>query len=88
MGGVEIGEVRQLGRQVVHREDGCSRANRYAGTTIDAFDRVDIDHFDGGEVGFVFLRVDAINWTSVDAGRVLRSDTGFRNYVCHMGGNI
>jgi hypothetical protein len=29
--------------------------------------------------------VDAIHGTGVDAGSVFRSDTGFRNYICHRG---
>jgi len=83
--GVDLGEVGPLLGEVVEREDGRDRAHRNAGAAIDAFDRVDIDHFDAGEVGFVLLGVDAIHGTGVDAGSVFRSDTGFRNYICHRG---
>ena len=81
--GVDLGEVGPLLGEVVEREDGGDRAHRDAGAAIDAFDGVDVDHFDRGEIGFVLFWVDAIHRTGVDAGRVFRSDTGFRNYVCH-----
>ena len=81
--GVDLREVGPFLGEIVEREDGGDRADGDAGAAIDALHRVDVDHVDRGEVRLVFFRVDAIHRTSVDTGRVFRSDTGFRNYVCH-----
>jgi hypothetical protein len=81
--GVDLCEVRPLLRQIVQRENRRYGAHGDAGAAIDAFDGIDVNHVDTREIGFVLFGVDAIHRTSVDAGRILGSDTGFRNYISH-----
>ena len=82
--GVLLGEFRPFLWQVVEREDCRDRADRYAGTAVDAFDGVDIEQFGGVKPGGVFLGMDTIHRASVDAGGVLRSNAGFSDYVGHI----
>src|SRR5580658_9393103 len=84
IGSVLFREVRPLLRQIVLSENRGNRTNRHASAAIDALYRVDVEHFDGGVLIFVLLRMDAIHRAGVDAGRVLSTDAGFRNYVCHV----
>ena len=70
-------------RQIVEREDGRNWANGDAGAAVDAFDRIDVEHFFFAEGGLILLGMDAVHGTSVDASGVLGVDARFRDYVCH-----
>src|ERR1700733_15691504 len=59
--GVELGEAAPLVGQIIERENRRNRADRDAGSTIDALHRIDVDHVVLGEVGGVLLRMDAID---------------------------
>src|SRR4029079_565159 len=80
---VLLREVLPLVRHFVEREDGFHRARRHAGAAIDALVRLDEEHLGGFEGRLVLARMNAVDRTHVDAGRVLRADAGFRDYVSH-----
>src|SRR5439155_26343597 len=80
---VQLNVVLPLLRDIVLRENCSDRTGRLARTTIDAFFRMDIKHRRCFEFWFIFLWMDAIHRTSVDAGRVLSADARFANDVCH-----
>src|SRR5262245_61995657 len=75
--------VLALLRHIVLGEDSGNRASRVTSTSIDPLLRMDVKHRGGLELGFVFLRVDAVHRTCVHASRVLRADARFTNNVCH-----
>src|SRR5699024_3627986 len=56
-------------------EDRLDRAHRFAGTAVDAFVGVDVQH--------PFPFIDAVDWALIDAGLVLHVDTRFSNDVSH-----
>src|SRR3569833_4150392 len=53
--GVRLGEVGPFFGQIVQRENGGDRTDGNAGAAVDAFDWIDIDHFDGREVGLILF---------------------------------
>jgi catechol 2,3-dioxygenase-like lactoylglutathione lyase family enzyme len=75
--------------QVVQGKNCGHRADGNAGAAIDAFHRVNVELGNVVEgwatvvVGGVFLGVDAIHGTGVDAGGVFCSDAGFGNDIGH-----
>jgi hypothetical protein len=73
-------------RKIVKRKDRRNRTDRNARAAIDAFYRIDVQHFGVGETCVVLLRMDAIDRASVYTRRVLGPDAGFCNYVSHMCG--
>src|SRR5262245_58518250 len=79
--GVDLNVLLPLFRDVFVAVDRLDRAGRLAGATIDAFIRMYIELLRGFEISLILARVDAIHWTDVDTGRVLRADAGFANYV-------
>jgi tRNA A-37 threonylcarbamoyl transferase component Bud32 len=81
--GVTLGIFVPFLRQVIQREDGGNRANRDAGAAINALHRVDVEHGNIGEVGFILSRMDTIHRANVYARGVLGVDTGFSNYISH-----
>src|SRR5699024_5288869 len=60
---------------VILVEDRLDRAHRFAGTAVDAFVGVDVQH--------PFPFIDAVDWALIDAGLVLHVDTRFSNDVSH-----
>src|SRR5439155_9393771 len=58
---IHVCEIRPLFRQVIQREDGRDRADRYACPAIDALYRIDVQLIRALEIRFVFLGVDAIH---------------------------
>jgi len=77
-------EARPFFRQIVQSEDRRNRANRYAGAAIDALYRIDVEHL-GVRVGrLIFLRVNAVDRASIDAGCIFRAYAGFCYNVCHL----
>jgi hypothetical protein len=78
-----------LFRKVVESEDRRNRANWHTGAAVDALDRVNeelVDLFETGAAVFVLcalLRMDAVYWTGIHAGRIFSPDTGFCNDIRH-----
>src|SRR5690348_1712235 len=85
VGSVLAGEVGPLFRKIVQGEDRRHRTNRNTRPAVDTFDWIDIDQLFAGELGIVFLRVNAIHRTSVHTCRVFSADAGFCDYVSHTG---
>ena len=67
----------ESGQPCLHRASGL------AGTTIDANLRVNVEHGYLREVRFILARMDAIDGTNIDTGRVLRADAWFSDDVGH-----
>jgi len=84
VGGVLLREVSPFFGQVVGGEDGRNGAGRDTGAAVDALHRIDVKLLFIRVVGFVLLRVDAINRARIYASGVLRADTRFCNDVCHL----
>jgi hypothetical protein len=78
------GEIRPFLWQIVHCKNRRYRTYRDACAAIDTFDRVDIDHIYGFELGVILFRMDAIYRASIHASCVFGADAGFCNYVSHM----
>src|SRR6185369_6672534 len=72
-----------LFRCLVEREDGLNRASRHTGAAVDAFVRVNIQHFRRLKRLFVLARMDAVDWADVNARRILGTDARFTNDVRH-----
>src|SRR3569833_2038897 len=83
-GSVFLSEVGPLVGQVVSRENRRYRTDRHTSAAIDTFYWIDVQHLLRGEFLFVFLGVNAIDRTSVDAGGVLSSNARFGDYVSHL----
>jgi hypothetical protein len=81
---VLIGEAGPLFGQIVGGEDGRNRADRNTCAAIDTLYGIDEQLLCIRKAGFVFLGVDAVHRTGVDASHILCADAGFRNYVCHL----
>src|SRR5664280_2024633 len=81
--GVALGVLFPLLRQIVERENRRHRADRHAGTAINALDRIDVQHLFSRELVAVLLGVNAVHRTGIDAGRVLGADTRFRDHISH-----
>src|SRR6266852_3119421 len=86
---VDLGEALPLLWQVIYCEDRGHRADRYAGSAINALYWIDVELFNVVEarptvlVHRVFFRVYAILRTGVHAGRVFDSNTRFGNDERH-----
>src|SRR5436190_22763725 len=80
---VDVDVVLRRVRHFVHGEDRLDRAGRHAGTAVDALVGMDVELFDGGELGLVLPRVDAVDGTHVHAGAVLGADALFGDHVSH-----
>src|SRR5258708_21415654 len=76
-------KVSPLLRQIFQSKNRRHGTNRDTGATVNAFHGTDIQLRLGLECGFIFPRVDAIDRADVDARGVLRSNTGFSDYVRH-----
>ncbi len=79
VGGIFLGEVSPLLRQIVLRKDGRHGAGRDASAAVDALDRVNKKLIGLAVTVFVLFGVDAIDGTGVHTGGVLGADTGFCN---------
>ena len=69
--------------QIVGGKDRRNWANRDAGAAVNTLDGIDEQHVAFSMRSFIFLRMDAIYRAGVDASRVLRTNAGFCDYVCH-----
>src|SRR5699024_4890361 len=72
---VRLVVVGPLLRRIVLVVDGLYRAYRLAGTAVDAFVRLDVQH--------PFALVDAVDRTLVDTTLVLEVHTGFGDHIGH-----
>src|SRR6266566_326410 len=76
-------------RQIIHHENGCDRTDRYTGAAINALSGIDVQlrHFIEGRsailIGSALCRMDTIHRAHIHAGRILGSDAGLGNNVCH-----
>jgi len=73
---VDLGVFLLTVRHIVLGEDGRDRADRLAGAAVDALIGVDVEL-----AVYVFVVVDAVDGTDLDAGFVDGADTGLRNDV-------
>jgi hypothetical protein len=73
---VDLGVFLLTVRHIVLGEDGRDRADRLAGAAVDALIGVDVEL-----AVYVFVVVDAVDGTDLDAGLVDGADTGIRNDV-------
>jgi hypothetical protein len=71
-------------RQVVGGEDRRDRTDGDAGAAVDTLDWIYEKLLRFGVRTFVLLGVDAIHWACIDARRVLGTNAGFCDYVCHF----
>src|SRR6476646_11550909 len=75
--------------KVIQREDRQIWADWYAGSAVDALDRVNeelVNLFEPRAAIFVMcvlFRMDAVHRAGIYTGRILSYDTGFCNYVRH-----
>jgi hypothetical protein len=82
--GIHLYEVPPLLWSIIFGEDGLDRACRFARAAVDALIRVDVEHLGPLESVLVLAGVDAIYRANVNACRVLRSNAGFCDNVCHL----
>jgi len=83
IGRVFLGVARPLLGQIVGSKNSRDWAHWNARAAIDAFNRIDVELLLIGVGSLVLLGMDAVNRACIHAGGVFRSDTGFRNYICH-----
>jgi hypothetical protein len=84
-------KVSPLFREIFQSEDRRHRANRDAGSAVNTFHGANVELRLGLKFRFILTRMNAIDWTDVDACGVFRSDTGLSDYVRHRdspSGNI
>ncbi len=81
VGGILLGEGRELRRQVVEREDGIGWTNRYTGSAIDTGFGINEKMACTVKLRLVFLRMNAVDRTSVHAELILGA--GVDDDVCH-----
>ena len=79
---VEIGELRQITREILEGVNGIGGADRNASAAIDAIVRVHIELRHIGEASLVLLGVDAVHGAGLDAQLVF--GTGIGDDVCHI----
>lgn len=72
-----------LFRQIIGGKDGRDWANRYAGTAVDAFDRVNEKLIGFSKIWLIPLGMNAIHRAGIDTGDIFRPDAGFCDYVSH-----
>lgn len=82
--GVFLRKVAPLFWQIVESEDRGNRANGDAGTTVDAFDGIDVQDFDLFKSRIVLFGVNAVYRAGVNAGGILGAYAGFSDYICHV----
>lgn len=80
---VDLDVLFPLSREVFLGEDGFDWAFVDAEATVDAGARVDVELGGGGELFFVFGRVDAVDGADIDAGGVFGSDARLSDDVGH-----
>jgi hypothetical protein len=76
-------KVSPLFRQIFQSEDRRHRANRDAGAAVNTLHGANVKLRLRLKLRFIFTRMDAIDWTDIDACGVFRSDTGLSDYVRH-----
>jgi hypothetical protein len=81
---IYFGEMFPFVRQVIEGEDRRYRTHGYAGSTVDALDRIDIQLRLIGECFRILLRVNAVHWASIHTCRILGADAWFCDDVCHV----
>jgi hypothetical protein len=75
--------------QIIQREDGCNRADWHTRATVNALDGIDIQLIDLIKAGpaivvvRIFLWMDAIHWTRINACRVFRPNARLGDNVSH-----
>jgi hypothetical protein len=84
VGGVFLGEFGPLLWKVIEGEDRRNRTDRHASSTIDTFNRIDIEHLRISKLVGILLGVDAIHRASVDASGIFGPNAGLCNYVSHF----
>src|SRR5216684_7548721 len=82
--GVDRGEAIPLFREIFERENSGYRANGYAGATINAFGRVDVELRFRLESRFVLAGMDAVHRAHIHASSVFCADAGLGNHVGHQ----
>jgi len=82
-GGIPGRKFRPLFGKIVEREDRGYGTNRHACATIDAFYRIDVQHFLAFKFLGVLLWVNAIYRAGIDTGCVFCANARFSNYVSH-----
>src|SRR3954466_1477308 len=68
---------------LVECKDRLDRACRNARAAVDALVRMDVEHFRGRKIGFVFPRMDAVHRTHIDTCAVLGADARLTDDVGH-----
>ena len=81
---IPLGETRPFIGQVFQSKNRRNGTHRDASAAIDAFDRINIEHFRIRECRFVFFRVNAVYGAGVNASGVLNTNAGFRNHISHL----
>lgn len=81
--GIHRNVVLPFFRCFIEGEDRFHRTRRYAGAAVDAFVRMDIEHFRGSEVWFVLARMNAVHRTHIDTRGVFGADAWLANDVGH-----
>jgi hypothetical protein len=81
--GVELGKRVPFFREIIECEDGRDRANGYARAAVDALHRIDVEQLLCGVLGIIFLGMNAIHRTRIDARSVFGVDARFCDYVSH-----
>lgn len=83
---IDFGELFPFFGQIIESEDRGYRANRHTSSTIDAFDRVDVQLSFRGKILFVLSWMNTIDGARIDAGRIFCSNAGFDDHVSHENG--
>ena len=81
--GVPLSESFPLFRQVIQRENRGHGANGNTSSTINALNRVDVQHFFFRVRWRILLGMDTIHRAGIHACRVFGSNTRFCDYVSH-----
>src|SRR5690349_25027652 len=81
--GIDLHEALPLFWKVFQGEDCRYRADRDAGTAVNAFIGIDVKLRCGRKLTFVFSWMNTITRADVHARSILCAHTRFGNYVCH-----
>src|SRR5688500_7402656 len=81
--GVHRDEVLPFLRRLVESVDRLDRTGRHARPAIDAFVRMDIQHLRRLELRFILPRMNAVDGTNVDTGRILGANAWFADDIRH-----
>src|SRR6185312_14015126 len=82
--GVLFGIRLPLFRQIIQRKDSGNRAYRNARAAIDTLHRVDKKLIGAFKLRLIFFGVYAVDWASVHARRIFRSNARFCDYIGHV----